>query len=197
MKVDFEALKSLVEAGDKSAFEKHVFEALEKGDVQSAVKTNKDVMSEVDSIKDTHHKTALETWKTNNLETLINDEVAKRNPQETPEQKRIRELEEKIASGEKAQQRAELKAKALAHATKQGLPSAFASKYIDRFLGDDESVTTATLDELKSDLDGIIKEQVDAKFKGSGRDIDKPGGGSSGGSVDVAKIAQEANIRNK
>ena len=197
MKVDFEALKALVEAGDKSAFEKHVFEALEKGDVQSAAKANKDVMSEIDSVKDTHHKTALETWKTNNLETLINDEVAKRNPQETPEQKQIRELQERLDAKEKAEQRSKLREKALTYMTEKGYDGKFATKYVDRFLADDESATNATLDEFKKDFDSVVQAQVDSKFKSSGRDIDKPGGGSSEGTVDVAKIAQEANIRNK
>src|SRR5690606_21288053 len=126
--------KALVEAGDNSALEKHIYESLERGDVTAAATANKDVRSELDSAKDTHHRTALETWKTNNLNALIDEEVKKRNPEETPEQKRIRELEEKIENGEKATKRAELKNKAMAYATEQKLPAQFASKYIDRFL---------------------------------------------------------------
>lgn len=198
MKVDFEALKALVEAGDKSAFEKHVFESLEKGDVQSAAKANKDVMSEIDSVKDTHHKTALDTWKANNLETLINEEVAKRNPQETPEQKQIRELQERLDAKEKAEQRSKLREKALTYMTDKGYDAKFATKYVDRFLADDESATNATLDEFKKDFDSVVQAQVDSKFKSSGRDIDKPGGGSaSGEKINLTSLAQEANIRNK
>lgn len=143
---------------------------------------------------DAHFTKSLDTWKTNNLDALVEEEVKKRNPDETPEQKRIRELEEKISKGEKAQKLAQLKATALAHATKQGLDSAFASKYIERFLGDDETATTALLDELKSDLDGIVKTQVDAKFKENGRDIEhSTKGGAS--AIDVSAIAEEVSLR--
>ncbi|CAM5191431.1 hypothetical protein LSPH26S_05521 [Lysinibacillus sphaericus] len=46
-------------------------------------------------------------------------------------------------------------------------------------LGDDETVTNTTLDEFKTDFDAVVQAQVDSKFKELGRDIDKPGGGSS------------------
>lgn len=196
MKINLEKLKTLVEAGDNSAIEKHIQESLEKGDIVSAAATNKDVLSELDSLKDTHHKNALETWKTNHLNTLVEEEVKKRNPEETPEQKRIRELEEKIENGEKAQKRAELKNKAMAYATENKLPSQFASKYIDRFLGDDESSTTATLSELKTDLDGLISEGVNSKFKENGRDV--PSGGAGSTTIkSIQDMAAAHNIRNQ
>ncbi|WP_084245222.1 capsid assembly scaffolding protein Gp46 family protein [Planomicrobium okeanokoites] len=195
MKINMDKLKELVEAGDNSALEKHVYESLERGDLSAAAAANKDVLSDLDSAKDTHHKTALDTWKTKNLTALVDEEVKKRNPpEETPEQKRIRELEEKIENGEKATQRAELKNKAMAYATEHKLPSQFASKYIERFLGDDESATTATLAELKTDLDGLILEAVNQKFKDGGRDP------KSGEPIDTsvgASFAKNANEQGK
>lgn len=175
MKFDLEQLKSLVEAGDKSALEQHILtQVLEKGDISAAAKANTFVNSELDSLKDTHHTTALETWKRNHLQTLIEEEVSKRNPQETPEQKRIRELEEKLEKQTKDAERNALKEKALAYMTEKGYDGKFATKYVERFLADDETGTTATLDEFKTDFDAIVQAQVEEKLKGSNRN---PGGG--------------------
>lgn len=197
MKIDLTKIKELVEAGDNSALEKHIHESLERGDLVAAAAANKDVRSELDSVKDTHHKTALETWKSNHLNQFVEEEVKKRNPpEETPEQKRIRELEEKIESGEKAQKRAELKNKAMGYATENKLPTQFASKYIERFLGDDESTTTATLAELKTDLDGLINEGVNSKFKENGREV--PSGSTGSASLkSIQEMAAAHNVRNQ
>lgn len=174
MKIEIEALKTLVEAGDKSAIEKHIFVSLEKGDILTAATTNTVVKSDLDSAKDTYHATALETWKKNKLPGLIDEAVKAANPDETPEQKQIRELQERLDAKDKEAQTSALKAKALEHVAGK-LPVEFASKYIDKFLGDDEASTTASLDELKKDLDVIVQAQVEEKLKGSAR------GGAGGG----------------
>ncbi|MFC5541555.1 DUF4355 domain-containing protein [Ureibacillus suwonensis] len=144
---------------------------------------------------DAHFSKSLETWKANNLEALIEEEIQKRNPTETPEQKRIRELEEKLQKQEREAKLAKLKEKALQHATEKGLPTKFATKYIDRFLGDDEIITASTLDELKQDLDSIIEESVNARFKDYGRQIDHGTGGSGAGAVDISALADEVSLR--
>lgn len=195
MQVNFETLKTLVEAGDKSAFEKHIFESLEKGDVVVAASNNALVKSELDSEKDKHHNTALETWKTNQLPTLIDEEVSKRNPQETPEQKRIRELEEKLANQEKENARKTLRENAVKYATGNGHDVTFATKWIDKLLGDDETATNATLDDFKTDFDALVQAQVEDKLKGANRN---PGGGSGGG-TDLstgARVAQQNQNKN-
>ena len=56
-----------------------------------------DFKSYLDSIKDKHFDKALETWKTNNLQTIINNEVLKATgKKKTPEQLRIEELEKSV-----------------------------------------------------------------------------------------------------
>lgn len=198
MIIDLDQLKTLVEAGDKTALETHIYKALEKGDVSKAITANAAVKSDLDSEKDKHHNTALETWKTNNLQGLIDNAVKAANPTETPEQKRIRELEEKISNNEKKEKLNALKEKAMEHVSSNGLPLKFATKYINRFLEDDENLTATALDELKSDLDAIVAEQIDAKFKENGGT--PPPGGSGSGPVNIKTIEQmaaEHNIRNK
>lgn len=173
MKINLEQFRTLVETGDVSAIEKHIFEnALEKGDLAAAVKANKDIESE----RDQQLSNSLQTWKDNHLQKLIDDEVSKRNPEETPEQKEIRELKERLDAKEKAEQRTALKEKALAYATEKGYDGKFATKWIDRLLADDETATNSTLDEFKADFDAFVTATVEDTLKGSKR---YPGGGNS------------------
>ncbi|WP_203364723.1 DUF4355 domain-containing protein [Bacillus sp. REN10] len=173
MKVNFEELKALVEAGDESAFTQHIFKSLEKGDVLAAVTANSAVKSDLDSEKDKHHNTALETWKSNNLESLVEAELAKRNPQETEEQKRIAALEKELESQKKAAQREKLMNVAIKQATEKGLPT----DIVDFFLADDEESTTANLGKLEEVYTKAVQAAVEKKFKEHGRD---PGGGNGG-----------------
>lgn len=178
MKVDFEKIKQLAEAGDTSAFVEHIYQSLEKGDILSAATKNADVRSELDSEKDKHASKAIDTWKENHLQKLIDEAVAKANPQETPEQKRIRELEEKIAAKDAAEKRAALKAQAFNYATEKGFDAKFANKWIEKFIGDDENVTNQTLDEFKADFDAFVQAQVEERLKSNARNV---GGGLGGG----------------
>ena len=56
---------------------------------------------------DKYFNKGLETWKQNNLEKLIDEEIAKRYPEETPEMRRIKELEQKLAEKERESVRKE------------------------------------------------------------------------------------------
>ena len=61
---------------------------------------------------DNYFNKGLETWKQNNLEKLIDEEIAKRYPEETPEMRKIKELEQKLAEKEREAVRKELTIKA-------------------------------------------------------------------------------------
>ena len=56
---------------------------------------------------DSYFSKGLDTWKNNNLQKLIDDEVAKRNPAETPEQKAIRDLQQQMAQANAEKVKAE------------------------------------------------------------------------------------------
>lgn len=194
MNISLEQLRTLVEGGDQAALESYIKSGLEKSDMPSVLETNKDIKSYFDAEKDTHHSKALETWKSNHLQGLIDEAVKAANPEETPEQKRIRELEEKIANSEKAAALSKLKESALKYATAQGFNAEFASKYVERFLGDDETSTQTTLDDFKKDLDDLIQTQVKETLKkDSTRHV---GGGTGGAGTETsygAKLAGQTN----
>lgn len=121
---------------------------------------------------DSHFTKGLETWKTNNLEKLINEEVTKRNPQETPEQKQIRELTERLNNKETAERRQVVKNHALTHANNKKLPV----DIIDFFLGDNEEITTTNLTKLEEVLNNHIATAVEERLKGGYK---PPAGGKS------------------
>ncbi len=111
---------------------------------------------------DGHFSKGLESWKKNNLEKLISEEVAKRNPAETEEQKQIRELTERLNKKEADEKRQVVKNHALTHANSKNLPV----DIIDYFLGDDEENTTQNLTKLEEVLNKQIAVAVEERLKG-------------------------------
>jgi len=118
------------------------------------------------SEKDAHFTKSLDTWKTNNLNALVEAEIAKRHPEETEDQKRIRKLEMELNDTKKNAQRTGLKNRAITVLTEKGIPLDFA----DHFLGDDEAMTDENIAKLESVWQTTIQAAVEAKFKENGRD---------------------------
>lgn len=141
---------------------------------------------------DAHFTKGLETWKTNNLQKLVDDEVAKRNPAETPEQKELKKLREEIENERKARNRETLVNKALKVAKEKSLPDGI----IDFFIADDEETTLANLSKLEEDYSKAVQSAIEIKFKESGRSIDQGSGGAQTGAIDINALAAEASIRN-
>lgn len=136
----------------------------------------------------------IETFKTNNLPTLIEDEVNKRNPSKSPAEIEVDKLRKEIEDERKGRTRETLKNKALEIASEKGLPKGM----LDLLIGEDEESTLVNLSLLETDFTAAIQAGVDAKFKASGRDINQSGNsGGTGGALDIASMAAKANIRNQ
>lgn len=193
MKIDFEQLKTLVESGDKTTLEAHIYKALEKEDVALVQSVNADVRSVIDAEKDKHHSKALDTWKTNNLDTLVDAEVAKRNPAKSPVEIQLEALQKKYDDSEKAGKREKLMNKAIVQANEKGLPV----DLLDYFVSDDEEVTTANLAKLEEVYAKSVQASVEGKFKENGREIDKGGSGTTGSIKSITEMAAEHNLRNQ
>lgn len=193
MKIDFEQLKTLVESGDKTTLEAHIYKALEKEDVALVQAVNADVKSVFDAEKDKHHSKALDTWKTNNLDTLVDAEVAKRNPAKSPAEIALETLQKKFDDSEKARAREKSMNEAIIHANDKGLPV----ELLDYFVSDDEEVTTANLAKLEEVYAKSVQASVEGKFKENGREIDKGGSGSSTTIKSITEMAAEHNLRNQ
>lgn len=162
---------------------------------QDAVKKWMDTTAEgkafITAEKDKHFNKSLETWKSNHLQPLIDAEVKKLNPDKTPEMIEIEKLRKTLEEKDNAEKRQVLLNKALQVAAEKKLPI----KLIERFLGDDEEKTIANLAELETELNTIVQTKVDETFKGNGYQPGSGGQGAGGGSLDIAKIVAENQIR--
>ncbi|RST66834.1 DUF4355 domain-containing protein [Bacillus pumilus] len=141
---------------------------------------------------DQHFTKGLETWKDNNLEKIVEEEVSKRNPSKTPEQLEVEKLRKEIEAEKAARNRETLVNKALKAADEKKLPK----DVIDFFIGENEDSTLENLSKLEESFNAAVQAAVDVKFKESGREIERGNGVShSTGNIDIRTIAQEANIR--
>lgn len=141
---------------------------------------------------DSHFSKGLQTWKDNNLSKLIDEEVAKRNPGETPEQKEIRELKAQLEQDKAERLKEKLTNVAMKKADELGLPL----DLVQHFIGADEDSTNSNLENFNSAFQTAIKTQVDSKFKQNGRDV-KNYGDDKQEISSIADLANEFNIRNK
>ncbi len=114
---------------------------------------------------DQYFTKGLETWKEKTMPGLIEEEIQKRFPGETEEQKRLRKLEEELAKERQARIRFELINKATAFATQKGLPI----ELISYFVGQDEDSTMNNLTALESIWQQGIQKAVEERFKEKGR----------------------------
>lgn len=141
---------------------------------------------------DSHFSKGLQTWKDNNLNKLIDEEVAKRNPGETPEQKEIRELKAQIEKDRNEREKEKLTNIAMKKANELGLPL----NLVNHFIGTDENTTISNLEDFNKLYQESIQTQVDAKFKQNGRDVNTYGDETKQISTSsIADIAKEFNIR--
>ena len=124
---------------------------------------------------DSHFSKGLQTWKDNNLSKLIDEEVSKRNPGETPEQKEIRELKAQLESDRLEREREKLTNLAMKKAN-------------------DEDETNTNLESFNELFQNAVQSQVDAKFKNNGREVKTFESGQNN-SNNIAEIANQFNIR--
>ncbi|WP_353856445.1 DUF4355 domain-containing protein [Bacillus sp. Bos-x628] len=140
---------------------------------------------------DQHFTKGLETWKANNLEKIIKDEVSKRNPAKTPEQIEVEKLRKEIEAERAARNRETLVNKALKFADEKKLPKGL----IDFFIGENEEATIENLSKLEESFNSALQNAVEAKFKESGRSIERGNGSAHSTGVDITQLANQASIR--
>lgn len=130
---------------------------------------------------------AIQTYKGNHFQQEVKAQVAaellKLNPQETPEQRRLREVEEKLSQSEKDRARDHLKRQMVEEASKIGVDAFFIDDYLP-----------ASLDEGKLFL-SKVKQYVEAREAKKANEIltsggFKPGAGDGKG-VDPSKMSSK------
>lgn len=140
--------------------------------------------SYLDSAKDKHFDKALETWKSNNLQTIINDEVLKATgKKKSPEQLKIEELEKKMLESEAKVQKAEKISKYKDVLVEKKIPG----EMIEYFLTDDDETTNTRIDNFKIFVDDIVSTNVKEKIASGSY---TPPGENGAGDLTVDDIAK-------
>lgn len=125
---------------------------------------------------DSYFAKGLETWKTNNLQKLVDEKVLEMYPAETEQEKRIKALEQKLAQEENARKRQEMEKKAIRLLTENKYPV----DLVDFIHASDDNELEAKFQSLKTILEGWAKEVVDGKYREAGRSPRKPEGLNEG-----------------
>lgn len=120
-----------------------------------------DFKSYLDSIKDTHFTKALDTWKMNNLNKLVEAELIKRNPQKTPEQLQIEELSNKFSESEKQRKLSDQKSMIKGDEVYKGIDS----RIIDLLVNEDEEITKTNLAIYLDGNKPFIQAEIEKRLK--------------------------------
>ncbi|HBI6922724.1 MAG: DUF4355 domain-containing protein [Enterobacter sp.] len=136
----------------------------------------------------------LKEWKKNNLEKELEPFIQEKYPDlvTDPTQKKILELEKKLADEQKANARKDLITEAIKYATEKKIPS----NLVENFLGEDLEKTKVNLDSFVESINPWVQEQVDERLGASSW---IPGGnGNSGAAKSLgAQLAEELNNSGK
>lgn len=141
------------------------------------IKSDKDFMALMDSEKDTHHSKALETWKKNNLQKLIDAEILKNNPKKSPLELRLETLEKEYAAEKEARAKAEMIAKVKDTLVEKNIPL----QATDWLITGDVETTQANItlfeNVMKNYIDTNVNAEVEKRFKSGSHipKVDKPG----------------------
>jgi len=128
--------------------------------VKSFLESDESGKKYLGSYADSRVTQGIETFKQNNLQKLVEDEILKRNPSSTdPKDLKIQELQNKFEVLEKEKTRESLMNKGLKMATEKKLPV----DLVSFFLGQDEESTTSNLSNLEKSLQAYtqtLREQI-------------------------------------
>ncbi|MFA6809315.1 MAG: DUF4355 domain-containing protein [Eubacteriales bacterium] len=133
------------------------------------VESDSNFKSFLDSEKDKHATKSLETWKTNNLQKMVDEEYKKQHPEADPKDTEIAKLKKQFEDMQKESLKKDLTNKALKAMTEKKLPA----DLVNFIVGSDEDTTNKnleTLEKIFNQHDESIKTEI---LK---NDTYKPGG---------------------
>lgn len=148
----------------------------------------------MDSEKDKHSAkaiaTALDNFKKKDMQKLIDAEVLKRTgDNETPEQKKIRELEEQFANLQKEKAKSEMISKYKDVLTEKHIPT----NLIDFLLGEDDDLTNANIDLFENSMKEYIDNKVNDRLKDSSY-IPPKGDGKKTGKISYEDVLENPDL---
>ena len=135
--------------------------------------------------------TGIENFKKNGMQKIIEAEVLKRTGKnETPEQKEIRELKERLDKADKEKAKAEMISKYKDVLTEKKIPS----NMIDFLLAEDDETTGANIELFENSMKQYIETGIKAKLGDS--EYTPPTGGGNVGKVTWEQVIDNPSLYN-
>lgn len=135
--------------------------------------------------------TGIENFKKNGMQKIIEAEVLKRTGKnETPEQKEIRELKERLDKADKEKTKAEMISKYKDVLTEKKIPS----NMIDFLLAEDDETTGANIELFENSMKQYIETGIKAKLGDS--EYTPPTGGGNVGKVTWEQVIDNPSLYN-
>ncbi len=157
---------------------------------KNLVATDKDFKSFMDSENDKYNSKALETWKANNLQKLIDDKVKELYPEEDPKDTELVKLKQEMENMKKETLKKELTNKALKIATEKGLPT----DLVDYFIGQDEETTNKNLETLEKVFTNKLETTVKERLKDNSY-TPPSGGNDPEGGLDFISVIKDNQVK--
>lgn len=128
-----------------------------------------------DSVKDKHFNKALDTWKTNNLTKLIDDEVKKKFPSKDEKDIEVENLKVEIEKMKQEKLHEALTSKAIKIASDKNMPL----NLVDFFIAQDEEATVNNLKVLEESFNKEVQKAVEKRLKNEGYNPPKDTSGNT------------------
>lgn len=128
-----------------------------------------------DSVKDKHFNKALDTWKTNNLTKLIDEEVKKKFPSKDEKDIEVENLKFEIEKMKQEKLHEALTSKAIKIASDKNLPL----NLVDFFIAQDEESTVNNLKVLEESFNKEVQKAVEKRLKNEGYNPPKDTSGNT------------------
>lgn len=132
-------------------------------EIEKLANENDEVKRWLDSIKDKHASKSLETWKSNHLEKIIQDEIKKANPQKQDWEIELEKVKAELEKERTEKKREQLSKKALSIASEKNIPTSI----VDYFLGQDEESTIENLGKFEQAMKTYVDVKVQERIKSS------------------------------
>lgn len=117
----------------------------------------------IQPILDKYHTKGLETWKNNNLESLVDAKVKELYPEADPKDKEVAALKAELEKMKSESLKKDLTNKALTFANEKGLPV----DLVDFFIGADEESTNKNMATFEKIYTGAVSKGIQDGLKGS------------------------------
>ena len=185
----FEEVKQFIEGNKENQEVQSYLQGLNPMSVEGMerfVNENGDGKRWLDSLKDKHLNKGLETWKANNLEKVVDEEIKKRFPAKDDKEIEVEKLRAEVEKMKQEKLRESLTNKAIKIADDKKLPLSL----VDFFIGADEGATLNNLKVLEDTYNSSVQKAVEQRLKGEGYNPPKDSNGNNLTLEAIQKMSQ-------